>query len=78
MNPLPILPGLAAAALLAGAAQAAELNTVQLDKSQITFVSRQMGVQALGKGRFEARGQMTIKGRSHEVVAPFISSWRSG
>lgn len=137
MNPVPILPGLAAAALLAGAVQAVEFNTVQLDKSQITFVSRQMGVpvdgqfrkfsaqvafdpdrpatgrtqieidlagidagsaeandevkgkawfnvrefptarfvssgvQALGKGRFEARGQMTIKGRSHEVVAPF-------
>ena len=33
------------------------------------FVSS--GVKALGGGRFEARGQMTIKGKTREVVAPF-------
>ncbi|MEW5889093.1 MAG: YceI family protein [Pseudomonadota bacterium] len=33
------------------------------------FVST--GVKALGNGRFEATGKMTIKGRTHDVVAPF-------
>lgn len=33
------------------------------------FVST--AVKALGGGRFEARGQMTIKGRTRDVVAPF-------
>lgn len=33
------------------------------------FVST--AVRALGNGRYEARGQMTIKGRTREVVAPF-------
>lgn len=125
---------LAALPLLAAAT---EFNTVQLDKSRIDFVSRQMGVpveggfkkfaaqivldparpeagraqieidlasidagsaeandevkskgwfntrefplakfvassvKALGGGRYEAKGQMTIKGRTREVVAPF-------
>ena len=130
-------PLLALAALLPLAATAAEFNVVQADKSQIAFVSKQMGVpvegrfkkfaaqvafdpakpetgraqieidlasidagsaeandevkgkgwfntrefptakfvatgvKAIGGGRFEARGQMTIKGRTREVVAPF-------
>lgn len=125
------------AALLPLAAAAAELNVVQLDKSQITFVSKQMGVpvdgrfgkfaarvafdpvkpeagsaqididlasidagsaeandeakakgwfntrefpqarfvstgvKPLGGGRYEARGRMTIKGKTQDVVAPF-------
>ncbi len=29
------------------------------------------GVKALGNGHFEAKGQMTIKGKTREVVAPF-------
>ena len=29
------------------------------------------GVKALGGGRYEAKGRMTIKGRTREVVAPF-------
>jgi len=29
------------------------------------------GVKALGNGRYEAKGQMTIKGRTRDVVAPF-------
>ena len=29
------------------------------------------GVKALGNGRFEAKGQMTIKGKTRDVVAPF-------
>lgn len=33
------------------------------------FVST--GMRALGGGRFEARGPLTIKGRTHEVAAPF-------
>lgn len=127
----------ALAALLALTASAAEFNAVQLDKSQIGFVSKQMGVpvdgsfkkfsaqvafdpakpeagraqididlasidagsteandevkgkgwfntrefptakfvsasvKSLGGGRYEARGQMTIKGRTRDVVAPF-------
>lgn len=130
-----LIPGLAA--LLPLAAAAAELNIVQPDKSQIGFVSRQMGVpvegrfgkfaariafdpakpeagraqididlasidagsaeandevrakgwfntrefpqarfvstgvKPLGGGRFEARGRMTIKGKTRDVVAPF-------
>ena len=125
------------AALLPLAAAAAELNVVQTDKSQISFVSKQMGVpvegrfgkfaariafdpakpeagraqididlasldagsaeandeakgkgwfntrefpqarfvstgvKPLGGGRYEARGQMTIKGKTRDVVAPF-------
>lgn len=34
-----------------------------------TFVSASMRV--LGGGRFDVRGPLTIKGRTHEVVAPF-------
>ena len=34
-----------------------------------TFVSRSM--RALGGGRFETRGPLTIKGRTTDVVAPF-------
>lgn len=34
-----------------------------------TFVSS--SVRALGDGRYEARGPLTIKGRAHEVAAPF-------
>jgi polyisoprenoid-binding protein YceI len=118
-------------------AAAAEFNTVQADKSQVAFVSKQMGVpvdgrfgkfaasiafdpakpeasraqididvasidagsaeandevkgkgwfdsrqfpsarfvstglRALGGGRYEAKGQMTIKGRTRDVVVPF-------
>ena len=118
-------------------ATAAEFNAVQLDKSRIAFVSKQMGVpveggfrkfaaqiafdparpeagraqieielasidagsteadeevkgkgwfntrefptakfvasgvKALGGGRYEAKGRMTIKGRTRDVVAPF-------
>lgn len=125
------------AALLPLAATAAEFNAVQLEKSQIAFVSKQMGVpvegrfrkfaaqvafdpakpeagraqieidlasidagsaeandevknkawfntrefptakfvsagvKSLGGGRYEARGQMSIKGRTRDVVAPF-------
>lgn len=125
------------AAMLPLAAAAAELNVVQADKSQITFVSKQMGVpvegkfgkfaariafdparpeagsaqididlasidagsaeandeaktkgwfntrefpqarfvstgvKPLGGGRYEARGRMTLKGRTQDVVAPF-------
>jgi len=33
------------------------------------FVSS--GIRAVGSGRFEARGPLTIKGRTHEVVVPF-------
>lgn len=29
------------------------------------------GVKALGNGRYEAKGQMTIKGKTRDVVAPF-------
>jgi polyisoprenoid-binding protein YceI len=36
-----------------------------------TFVSS--GVRSLGGGRYEARGKMTIKGRSAEIVAPFTA-----
>lgn len=36
---------------------------------QASFVAT--GVKALGGNRFEARGRMTIKGRTREVVAPF-------
>jgi polyisoprenoid-binding protein YceI len=124
--------------LLALPAAAAEFNIVQLDKSRVTFVSKQMGVpvdggfrkfsaqltfdpakpeagrasieidlasidaggaeandevkgkgwfntrefptakfvatgvKALGGGRYEAAGRMTIKGKTRDVVAPFI------
>lgn len=34
-----------------------------------TFIST--GMRALGGGRFEARGPLTIKGKTNEVVAPF-------
>ena len=34
-----------------------------------TFVSA--AIKPLGGGRFEVRGPLTIKGRTHEVVAPF-------
>ena len=33
------------------------------------FVSA--GMRALGRGRFEARGRLTIKGTTNEIVAPF-------
>jgi polyisoprenoid-binding protein YceI len=36
---------------------------------QARFVSS--GVKALGGGRFEAAGKLTIKGRTRDVVAPF-------
>ena len=136
MNPLLRLAGLAAV-LAASSAAAVEYNAVLLDKSQVTFTSRQMnvpvdglfrkfnaqvafdparpeagravveidlnsidagsddanieikrkpwfdvqnfptakfvstGVRTLGNGRYEALGKMTIKGRTHDVVAPF-------
>lgn len=128
---------LAAAVLPAGIVFAAEFNQVQSDRSQIRFVSKQMGVavegsfrkfatqvsfdpakpgagraqididlasidagsaeaddevkskswfntrefptarfvstgvRSLGGNRYEVRGQMTIKGRTREVAAPF-------
>ena len=34
-----------------------------------TFVSS--SVRALGEGRYELRGLLTIKGRTHEIAAPF-------
>lgn len=34
------------------------------------FVSS--SVRALGNGRYEARGPLTIKGRTHEITVPFI------
>jgi polyisoprenoid-binding protein YceI len=34
-----------------------------------TFVSS--GVRALGNGRYEARGPLTIKGKTHEITVPF-------
>lgn len=34
-----------------------------------TFVSS--SVRALGNGRYEARGPLTIKGKTHEITAPF-------
>ena len=34
-----------------------------------TFVSTRM--RALGGGRFDVRGPLTIKGRTHEAIAPF-------
>jgi polyisoprenoid-binding protein YceI len=34
-----------------------------------TFVSS--NVRALGEGRYEVRGSLTIKGRTHEIAAPF-------
>lgn len=42
-------------------------NTAQFPQAR--FVST--AVKPLGGGRFEARGQMTIKGKTREVVAPF-------
>jgi polyisoprenoid-binding protein YceI len=35
-----------------------------------TFFST--SVRALGNGRFEAQGPLTIKGRTHEITVPFI------
>ena len=132
-----LLLALLVPALGAGAALAAEFNAVQLDKSSVSFVSKQMGVavegrfktftaqigfdtvkpetgkalidielasidagssdandeakgkawfnirefpgarfvssgiRAIGNGRYEAAGKMTIKGRTRDVVAPF-------
>ena len=40
------------------------------------FVSGSM--RALGGGRFEARGPLTIKGRTNEVVAPFTYKEEAG
>lgn len=134
---IPLGVSCAAAAFASLPASAGEFGTVQLDKSRITFVSKQMnvpidgrftkfnaqiafdpakpeagraqieidlnsidagsddanvevkrkawfdtrnfptakfvssGVKLLGSGRFEATGKMTIKGRTHDVVAPF-------
>lgn len=133
----PLLAGAVLLPLLPLSVAAAEFNLVWLDKSQVTFLSKQMGVpiegrfgkfaariafdparpeagraqididlttldagstdandearkpawfdtrrfpqarfvasgvKPLGGGRFEARGQMTIKGQTREVVAPF-------
>lgn len=41
-----------------------------------TFVSTRM--RALGGGRFDARGPLTIKGRTHEAVAPFTYKEEAG
>lgn len=42
-------------------------NTAQFPTAK--FVST--GVKALGGGRYEAQGRMTIKGKTRDVVAPF-------
>lgn len=41
-----------------------------------TFVSTRM--RALGGGRFDVRGPLTIKGRTHEAVAPFTYKEEAG
>lgn len=41
-----------------------------------TFVSASM--RALGGGRFDVRGPLTIKGRTHEAVAPFTYKEEAG
>lgn len=41
-----------------------------------TFVSR--SIRALGGGRFETRGPLTIKGRTIDVVAPFTYKEEAG
>ena len=42
-----------------------------------TFVSS--NVRALGEGRYEVRGSLTIKGRTHEIAAPFtVNTGASG
>jgi polyisoprenoid-binding protein YceI len=41
-----------------------------------TFTST--GMRALGGGRFEVRGPLTIKGKTNEVVAPFTYKDESG
>ena len=40
-------------------------------KKYPTAVFVSSSVRALGGGRYEARGPLTLKGRTHEVVAPF-------
>lgn len=55
----------------------AEVNDMAKDKDwfnakafpKATFVAS--GIRALGGGRFEARGPLTIKGKTLEAVAPF-------
>ena len=55
----------------------AEVNDMAKDRDwfnarafpRATFVSS--GIRALGGGRFEARGPLTIKGKTLEAVAPF-------
>lgn len=41
-----------------------------------TFVSTRM--RALGGGRFDVRGPLTIKGRTHEAIAPFTYKEEAG
>ena len=41
-----------------------------------TFVSA--GIKPLGGGRFEVRGPLTIKGRTHEAVTPFTYKEEAG
>ena len=41
-----------------------------------TFVAA--GIKPLGGSKFEARGPLTIKGRTHEVVAPFTYKEEAG
>jgi polyisoprenoid-binding protein YceI len=41
-----------------------------------TFVAA--GIKPLGGGKFEVRGPLTIKGRTHEVVAPFSYKEEAG
>ena len=40
-------------------------------KNYPTAVFTSSSMRALGNGRYEVRGPLTIKGRTHEVVAPF-------
>ena len=41
-----------------------------------TFVSTRM--RAIGGGRFDVRGPLTIKGRTHEAIAPFTYKEEAG
>ena len=76
-------------ASLIPAAHAVEYTQVQVDKSAVNFVYKQMGgkqwfntmafptarfvsgsVKALGGNRYEVAGQLTIKGKTQDVVVP--------
>lgn len=62
----------------------AEVNDEALGKQwfdarnypKATFVAA--GIKPLGGGRYEVRGPLTIKGRTHEVIAPFSYKEEAG